>query len=373
LLIPIQVGTTLANERYEGYVHDDEGDNISFKNKSYCELTAQYWAWKNCEADYYGFFHYRRYMSFVDEQLGDIESYVKFLYCTDEIQQKIGLNNEQVHKVVESYDVITVIPKTFDNNETVRSQYAKLDVQFIDDLDEVCLDIIKAKYPEIYDSAVKYLNGNICYFCNMFIARKNIFERYNKFLFDVLEEFENGKDFTYYNTAQYRVFGYLGERLWGIFYCYLKHVENVKTKELQRVEFKYTHPLAIPNVDCNTVNIVISSSDYYTPYAIVLLKSLAINSKKDRNYNFIVFNLGLKDTNKQLFKNNISEYSNFKITFIDITPITSRYELQGKGYVSMHSWLRLFAPFVLSEYDKIIYLDSDMIINHDVSELYDTS
>ena len=31
----------------EGMLLDNEGDNISFKNKSYCELTTQYWAWKN--------------------------------------------------------------------------------------------------------------------------------------------------------------------------------------------------------------------------------------------------------------------------------------------------------------------------------------
>lgn len=30
----------------EGMLLDNEGDNISFKNKSYCELTTQYWVWK---------------------------------------------------------------------------------------------------------------------------------------------------------------------------------------------------------------------------------------------------------------------------------------------------------------------------------------
>ena len=28
------------------------------------ELTVQYWAWKNVQADYYGLCHYRRYLSF---------------------------------------------------------------------------------------------------------------------------------------------------------------------------------------------------------------------------------------------------------------------------------------------------------------------
>ena len=41
ILIPIQVGSAMASERFVGYLHDDEGENISEKNKSYCELTAQ--------------------------------------------------------------------------------------------------------------------------------------------------------------------------------------------------------------------------------------------------------------------------------------------------------------------------------------------
>ena len=41
-LYPIQVGTALNGTKLPGMRHDDEGDNISQKNKTYCELTAQY-------------------------------------------------------------------------------------------------------------------------------------------------------------------------------------------------------------------------------------------------------------------------------------------------------------------------------------------
>ena len=67
LLQPIQAGAALAEKRLPGMLHDDEGQQISGKNKAYCELTVQYWAWKNLEADYYGFFHYRRYLDFSKE------------------------------------------------------------------------------------------------------------------------------------------------------------------------------------------------------------------------------------------------------------------------------------------------------------------
>ena len=66
LLHPVQVGAALAQDHFPGFAHDDAGENISQKNRSYCELTAHYWAWKNVEADCYGFSHYRRYL-YLDE------------------------------------------------------------------------------------------------------------------------------------------------------------------------------------------------------------------------------------------------------------------------------------------------------------------
>ena len=37
----------------EDMTADNTGDNISRKNRKYCELTVQYWAWKNEQADYW--------------------------------------------------------------------------------------------------------------------------------------------------------------------------------------------------------------------------------------------------------------------------------------------------------------------------------
>ena len=44
--MPVQVGTSLAKKELPGMAHDNDGDNISELNPMYCELTAQYWAWK---------------------------------------------------------------------------------------------------------------------------------------------------------------------------------------------------------------------------------------------------------------------------------------------------------------------------------------
>ena len=68
IFIPIHVGAANSNQVLPDCIRDDVGENISRKNASYCELTAIYWAWKNVEADYYGFFHYRRLMNFKSEK-----------------------------------------------------------------------------------------------------------------------------------------------------------------------------------------------------------------------------------------------------------------------------------------------------------------
>jgi len=46
---PLFVGT---GDNAKKYICDSNGDNISSKNKYYCELTAYYWIWKNDRSDY---------------------------------------------------------------------------------------------------------------------------------------------------------------------------------------------------------------------------------------------------------------------------------------------------------------------------------
>lgn len=251
LLFPIQVGTDMAMYKFPNMYHDNEGENISSKNASYCELTAQYWVWKNVEADYYGFFHYRRYFSFASKQFPTthepfVFDEVVFKRNDKSALETINLNEESMKSIIAQYDFVTSRASHSLTQETVYEQYNNSVGHHIEDLDAV-ISIIKNDYPEFVSATEKYLSGKSIYCCNMFIMKKELFMDYSKWLFDILEKHEKIRDISEYPPVDKRVSGYLAERLCGIYITYL-YEKGYSGKELQRVYFKNTDVTKFPGV-----------------------------------------------------------------------------------------------------------------------------
>ena len=92
-------------------------------------------------------------------------------------------------------------------------------------------------------------------------------------------------------ACPYRVSGFLAERLWGIYYTWLKQNHpNLRFKEVQRSFFKNTDEIssiskAFSQID---ISIVLAAIDSYVPYVTVLLLSLFRNASSDYNYDIII-------------------------------------------------------------------------------------
>lgn len=196
---------------------DDEGsDNISELNPYFCELTALYWAWKNLEADYYGLFHYRRIFKFKA-----INPMFKTLHW-------LRLDKFYLKKMILKYDIIIPEKNTLEQickdlsdckswfNQYNKEHYGK-DLQ-------ICLDYINERYPNMRDCINKtmYNKDYALSFCNMFIVKKELFFEYCEWLFDILFYVKDKIDYKEYNTYQARVFGFLSERLFNIWFEYKK-------------------------------------------------------------------------------------------------------------------------------------------------------
>lgn len=234
LLVPIQVGAALTHEKFEGMIYDNNGDNISLMNRSYCELTAQYWAWKNDNADYYGFFHYRRYLSFRLKR--GKRPYILANYPNENLLNKLCYNDtEKIRQLICKYDII--MPLAEEMNVDMNTYYGNAAFHHAEDL-QLLSGIIDELFPEYMCAFEKYMSGTKMYPCNIFIMKKQLFNDYCNWLFKILSEYDNRSGQKNYTGQEARVNGYLAERLLGVYYTWLLENNKVKSLELQRIDFQ---------------------------------------------------------------------------------------------------------------------------------------
>lgn len=183
----IQVGASLSENKICD-VRDDVGDNISDKNRQYCELTALYWLWKNCESEWIGLSHYRR---------------------------RFVISDAEIKKLLNS-DIDAVFTTPVMNEPNVKFMYEK------NHCSEDWLtvkDAIRKICPEYNDSfhSMEISDNYIPY--NMFIMRKTFLNDYCEWLFPILfycEKEIGQKDDVYQN----RYIGFLAERLMSVYFIH---------------------------------------------------------------------------------------------------------------------------------------------------------
>lgn len=120
------------------------------------------------------------------------------------------------------------------------------------------------------------------------------------------------------------------------------------------------------------IPIFFSTDDNYIPYLDVAIASLIANASKEYNYRIIVLNTGLKEEN--IAKVKLNEQPGFVIDFIDISKQIENIKSRFKNvyHFSIVTYYRLFIASLFPQYDKIVYLDCDLVVLGDISELYHT-
>jgi len=200
----------------------------------------------------------------------------------------LGYDKKKVTEIIGRYDIITPLAEQM--YVSVYEHYKNAPFHHIEDLDLV-LKIIEQRYPEFKASAQEYMVSTKHYFCNMFIMRRELFFNYCAWLFDILQEFDRQTDFTKYSGKACRVDGYLGERLFGIYYTWLKRQPDIRWAELPRAHFE-----AFPGETNNfrlmkRVNIILPPGTRRRAYVKKLLelrpgrknRVLTISNENERN------------------------------------------------------------------------------------------
>ena len=120
----------------------------------------------------------------------------------------------------------------------------------------------------------------------------------------------------------------------------------------------------------NTIPIFFAVDDGYVPFLAVTLQSLLDNSSKNYIYDLKILYTSLSEENKKKILK--FESKDVKIEFVDLNYYIEEIQqkLHTRDYYTKTTYYRLFIPNLYPQYNKALYLDSDITVLGDISELY---
>ena len=404
IIIPIHLGRALATEESKdgimdardyqwmlsNMIGDDTGENISHLNRFYAELTGIYWAWKNYDKldapDYIGFMHYRRHFVF-NSKLKDIlkpkkgDCYVRYQKINTQYLDDIDVTEGAILEAVK--DRAAVFPRPVELDSNVQEEWERMIKDcYLEQSDfDKALQILSDLFPEYKKCAEQYLVSTKHYVCNSFIMAKDMFFKYCGWIFPILERLHSNIDYKYKNLTSLRTVAFIAERLTGIF-CY-KTVLEAKKEEINFLPF--TRVTDTSGVTANTASIepvydgnaiVFSSDDNYSPYLGVAIQSLIKNRKNNEKYDICVFHEDITATNMLKLLSEVNKEDGIALRFYNVAPLMGSFEVNKpflfyeNGHIKRAAYYRLLIPQIFEKYEKVLYLDTDICVCHDVAELF---
>ena len=120
------------------------------------------------------------------------------------------------------------------------------------------------------------------------------------------------------------------------------------------------------------IPIFYACDDNFVKYTIVSLYSMIQNASVEYRYKVYVLHTEISEETQRKVQD--LKNDNFSIEFVDMTDYLKSIsdKLPLRDYYSKTTYYRLFIAEMYPEYNKAIYIDSDTIVQGDISEFYNT-
>lgn len=344
--------------------------------------------------DYIGFFEDRRFLNF-----GVQDQNFHFINFNNKAKNLANLNDDTIKSYIKNYDLILPYKTSFFSKglEDYSSAYHYYsNVGFKEHIDKLSF-IISRDYPNFINAKNKFFESKDGIIFQIFIMNKNYFHQYINFIINIFNQFSDNI-LILDKLDQISFMNILSEILFNIFINYIelndKKVRIYFTKSIAYkdvpgldIDIDYSKVNLMKNVavkddtdNKNTeliknneenINIVFSIDDKYIKHFSATLVSILKNSNQYVNFNIFILDGGISLKNKNKI-NELKKIRDFKLNFIKIDNNYFQDLPLNRKYISIATYYRLLLPEILNNnIEKIIYLDSDIIVNQDISKLWD--
>lgn len=129
----------------------------------------------------------------------------------------------------------------------------------------------------------------------------------------------------------------------------------------------YTPPSAPPE---NAVTVITAVDNRYIPHLAALIESIKASFAQDRFLEFFVLDDGIEKPQKKLLERQfLINFKNGKIRFINCDNFYKN--ISTHSHLTTATFYRFLAGRLFPNHQKILYLDTDIIVLSDISKLFD--
>ena len=126
----------------------------------------------------------------------------------------------------------------------------------------------------------------------------------------------------------------------------------------------------VPPLGDNFVSVCFSSSNEYTPILGTAVESLVENTSGSEKYDIVILNRDISENNKAMLRQIVAKKDNCHLRFMNIGNLVEGRSFYTWAHFTAFTYYRLLIPMLYARYKKVVYLDSDIIVNHDIAELF---
>ncbi len=120
----------------------------------------------------------------------------------------------------------------------------------------------------------------------------------------------------------------------------------------------------------NSIDIVITPHAEFTGCMAAMVQSIVDNSNDEYNYDIVVLHKEIDIEDIECIKNIPQRKENITIRFYDVSTIISTIKFFKTENTYATTYFRILIPYIMNEYERVLYIDADTIVESDLVELY---
>lgn len=126
----------------------------------------------------------------------------------------------------------------------------------------------------------------------------------------------------------------------------------------------------LPAYGDGSINICFSSSEEYAPFVSVVIQSILDNRDPLDQYDIVICTVDMVPRTQHLLMTMANGIDNVSIRFFNIKTFVDNITFYTWAHFTPNTYYRLLIPEVFERYNKVLYLDSDVVVCDDIAKLF---